>query len=186
MTSWIGFLKEQHEVLTNNPQTLWITSYNWVETVVRDGILPALKQAGYSPNVEPSGLASCILNVLYRHQYDYEKGRFTHYRCCHGRHMPCHPPEGSNVRLEDQIEYFHELLPTSVWEEMHARFPVRCFADGGAVAERIWMDLPQVVAWHIRFNESPANRALEDRLRHLDEEEEEDEEGGPANQYYHD
>jgi hypothetical protein len=109
MTSWIGFLKEQHEVLTNSPQTLWITSYNWVETVVRDGILPALKQAGYSLNVEPSGLASCILNVLYRHQYDYQKGRFTHYRCCHGRVL-CHPPEGSNVRLEDQIEYFHELL----------------------------------------------------------------------------
>ena len=185
MTSWIGFLKEQHEVLTNTPQTLWITTYNWVETVVRDGILPALKQAGYVSKVEPSGLASCILNVLYRHQYDYQKARFTHYRCCHGREVS-HPPEGANARLEDQIEYFHELLPTSVWEEMHARFPVRFFADGGMFAERIWGDLPHVVAWHVRFNESPANHALEDRLRHLDEEEEEGEEAGPANHSHYD
>jgi len=181
MTSWNSFLKQQHEVLTNSPQTLWITTYNWVETVVRDGILPSLKQAGYVPNVEPSGLASCILNVLYRHQYDYQKGRFTFYKCCHGRGVS-HPPPNANVRLEDQIEYFHELLPTSVWEEMHARFPVRFFADGGMFAERIWMDLPHVVAWHVRFNESPANRALEDRLRHLDEEDEEGEEAGPAHQ----
>ena len=181
MSRWLTFLKQQYEVLSPGTFNIYITTFNWVETVVRDGILPALKANGYLVSVDASTLSGCILNTLYRHEQDYMKCQMTSYTCKHGR---CTHGEqvNENVTFGDQLEYFHELLPTSVWKEMHERFPVNWFADGGLFAERIWMDMPHIVAWHVRFNESPANRALEDRLRHLDEEDEQDEGGEQAHQ----
>jgi hypothetical protein len=180
MTTWISFLKQKYEILSPGTYGVYISTYNWVETVVRDGILPALKAAGYMVSVDASTLSTCILNTLYRHEKDYMKSLATHYKCMHA-----HPePTNENVTFADQIEYFHEILPTSVWKELHGQFPVVWFADGGFFAERIWMDMPHIVAWHIKFNDSPANKVLEDRLRHLDEEDMEEEES--SNQPSHD
>ena len=176
MSCWVEFLKQKYEILSPGTYGVYISTYNWVETVVRDGILPALKANGYLLSVDAGTLSTCILNTLYRHQKDYLKCQATHYKCIHAQ-----PGAGNeNVTVADQIEYFHENLPTSVWKELHGQFPVSWFADGGFFAERIWMDIPHIVAWHIKFNESPANKALEDRLRHLDEEETEEE--GSSNQ----
>ena len=164
--SWAQFLRK--DLTTRDGTTL--QTHKWVEYLVRDGIIPLLKRNQFDLTCKPEDLASCILNHLIRHERDYNRMRFTTYRCKHRE-------EGTM----EEYEFFENTISDKVWTLMRQQFYIEWFADEEAFADRIWMNLPLIIFDHLspfspRFND------LWEKLRHLDEEDDNssDESVGPG------
>jgi len=147
-----------------------IQTHKWVEYLVRDGILPLLKEKQLDMICKPEEIASCILNHLIRHERDYKRSRFTSYRCMHGQ-------EGTM----DEYEFFEDIIPEKVWKSLKYRFYIQWFADQEAFADRVWTNLPLIIFDHLSFD-SPGFSPLYEKWRHLDEEDEDsaEESFGPS------
>jgi hypothetical protein len=160
---WQNYLRQEYRLPNNQP----IQTHKWVEHLVRDGILPLLKQKQYNLICKPQELASCILNHLIRHERDYKKCKFTTYRCMHRE----------EVSIEE-YEFYEEQISESIWNWLKHEFTVDWFADVGPFAERIWRNLPLIVFEHLSMD-SPVNQILYEKMRCL-EDDEEDELLGPG------
>jgi len=164
--SWNEFLRKD---LTTRDGTT-IQTHKWVEYLVRDGLIPLLKNKQFDLTCKPEDLATCILNHLIRHERDYKRSRFTSYRCMHGQ-------EGTM----EEYEFFEDTFPEKIWKSIKQQFYIEWFADEDVFADRIWMNLPMIIFDHISLD-SPGFNALWNKLRHLDEEDDNssDESVGPG------
>jgi hypothetical protein len=150
---WNDFLRRS---LRLNDGTT-IQTHKWVEYLVRDGILPLLKQMGYDLLCQPPDLANCILNHLIRHEAGYHKCKFTTYQCKHREEvMVC------------EMEFFEERIPEMEWNRLRKQFAVEWFADNEPFADRVWLNLPFIILSHLKMN-SPANQILYEKMRIIEE-----------------
>jgi hypothetical protein len=152
--TWQRFLRQEWHL--NETDTL--PTHKWVEHLVRSGLLPLLKDKGYTLLCRPQELATCILNNLLRHQRDYQMCKFTTYRCPH-REESC---------LEE-FEFYEEQIPETVWNKLKETFYIEWFADEHNFAERVWRHLPLIVFDHLSMD-SPANEILYEKMGFLEEE----------------
>ena len=155
--SWNEFLRRG--LVAKDGITI-IQTHKWVEYIVRDGIIPLLKNKQIDLTCKPEDLATCILNHLIRHERDYKRSRFTSYQCMHGQ-------EGTM----EEYEFFEDIFPEKIWKSMKQQFYIEWFADNDCFADRIWMNLPLIIFDHLSFD-SPGFNPLYEKMRHLDEEDE--------------
>lgn len=181
------------------PQSDPIRLCDWVYTLIKGALLPALKQQGYILSVDEQTLTNCILNTLFRHEKDNHKNRFTEYMCEHGRQSrdkfvviydsylstasnknrrSAEPITNPIIERNQKIEFFLvQKCPIEFWNKLRHRYPVERYADNEAFADRVWNDLPMVILWHLNHEASVATDELEEMLRIIDEDEES--ESGP-------
>jgi len=155
MAFWQLFLRKSYETMDHQ----LIQTHKWVEYLVRDGLLPLLKAKQYNLTCKPQELAECILNHLIRHERDYNRCRFTTYQCKH-REEVC----------IEEYEFYEEMIPDSIWNQLKKEFYIDWFADSGAFAERIWRSLPLIVFDHLSMD-SPVNQILYEKMKTLEDEE---------------
>ena len=161
---WQQFLRREFLLPNDRP----IQIHKWVEYLVREGILPLLRQKQYNLICRPQELASCILNYLVRHEKDYQKCKFTTYRCKHREEA-----------ILEEYEFFEEQIPDSIWDQLKQEFAVEWLADEGPFAERFWRNIPLIVFEHLSM-ESPVNQILYEKMRCLEDDEEDAELLGPG------
>jgi len=152
---WQQFLRRP--LLTPDQQSVQI--HKWTEHLVRFGLMPVLSRTGYILICKPQELATCILNNIIRHEADYNKCRFTTYRCKHRE----------EVTIEE-FEHYEELIPEEVWKQLKQSFEIDWLADEGPFAERIWRHLIHIVFDHLSMD-SPANQALYEKMKFMMEDE---------------
>jgi len=71
---------------------------------------------------------------------------------------------------EDDYEFFiTRKCPSDKWSILRSTFEIEWFADEEAFADRIWMDIPNIVFSHIHLEKSPATQELVDLLRVIEE-----------------
>ena len=190
LMSWKDFIEQELRVPQDDP----IRLCDWVHTLVKGALLPALKQKGYAISVDEQTLINCILNTLFRHEKDNHKNRFTGYMCPHGRQSrdkfavkydayleiatnknrrSVEPIINPLMERNQKLEFFLvQKCPMEFWAELRHKYPVERYADNEEFADRVWNDLPMVILWHLNHEASAATEELEDLLRIIDEEEE--------------
>uniref|UniRef100_A0A6C0ANZ2 Uncharacterized protein n=1 Tax=viral metagenome TaxID=1070528 RepID=A0A6C0ANZ2_9ZZZZ len=162
--NFLHFIKTKHELFSGTP----IPIHVWASSLVEDGILPILKDKGFTLSVPPETLTNCLLNYMFLMNEAKFHGKITKYRCKH---------ELTIRFLMDQFEYFHQLeMGPDVWNHLKHKFQICYLADQEDYAYRLWLELPHIVFSHLKLEGSEANRRLENMLRVYDEDEEDDSE----------
>lgn len=159
---WGTFLRRQQEVQGAPPIRVCV----WVETLLHFGVLPELRQRGYTVSIDQQQLATCILNYLFRHEKDFAQSKLTTYCCAHAIH---------HESSLEEYEFYTERVPDSVWQQLRTTFAAEWLADEGEFADRVWRHLPDIVFSHIDQEGSPAYAQFWALNAPMDEEEGESE-----------
>ena len=155
--SWSYFLQTPRRRRFDTP----MLAHEWVETLVHTGILPMLKSNGYVISVSPKRLIHCLLVSLFRHQVHYFTSTMSNYMCSCAMNQDYY---------EDDYEFFiTRKCPPDKWSILRSTFEIEWFADEEAFADRIWMDIPNIVFSHIQLEKSQATQELIDLLRVIEE-----------------
>jgi hypothetical protein len=158
--NFLSFIKSNNELYSGTP----IPVHVWATALVQDGILPILKDKGFSLSVPVETLINCLLNYMFLMNESEFHGKVSKYRCKH----EC------TIRFSmDQFEYFHEMeMGLEIWNQLKHKFKISYLADKEDYAYRLWLELPHIVFSHLKLEGSEANRQLENMLRVYDEDEE--------------
>ena len=160
-SSWREFLSQKLDL----PGFHSIRTCDWVENLVHEGIIPELKRLQFATSVNPDILVNCILNYLYRMQWDHHKMRLITKFCC--------THEAHHDSYDEEYEFFlQDGMPEATWAWLRHLYSIEWLADGEAFADRVWATLPRIVFAHINVDKSPAIGAFWDRVTPIDEEEE--------------
>ena len=161
--NFLSFIKSKTELYSG---TL-IPVYAWTQSLVDNGILPLLKDKGFTLSVPTETLTNCLLNYMFLMNEAKFNGKISKYRCKH----EC------TIRFSmDQFEYFHQMeMGQDIWNQLKRDFQICFLADQEDYAYRLWLELPHIVFSHLKLEGSEANRRLENMLRIYDEDEEDSE-----------
>lgn len=159
---WQEFLKTRWEVITSDDTYETIATHEFAYDLVYNHIAHQMTNAGYVFKCSKDEFVGCLLNYMYRCDWDYWNAAPSTYRCVH-----------ANCRAtSDAEEHFHSRkFPPHVWERMRKRVGVVYWADEEEFAAHFWSYLPHIVFAHIDFGNSDATWELQELLRYEGEEE---------------
>jgi hypothetical protein len=174
--SWVSMSLQTNSLHDNDCIELW----EWLSLLVRNDILPKLKQSGYFFDCSPDKFIECLLNhyfnVYYKQYYrnrwyteshnsSLQKPKLHCELCKHAVKKNKHSLisyEGLHANI--LLEYYDcYKMPFKYWHDLREKYAIEFIADDSDFSNKFWTTLPYIVFGHINHLESPASQEIANR-----------------------